>query len=314
MDFFERTGRMALGSRLRRLSETVTRDAARVHRHYGAPIHPRWFPVIFVLDEGAERTVTEIAREIGHSHVSVSRMVREMRRHGLLAEVASPQDRRTTRVRLSAKGRQARTKMTHQITDVGRAIDQASAEARYDLWEALAEWEYLLSEKSLLARVLEQKKRRETRAIRIVDYQPAHHADFRRLNEAWITRYFVIEDADRRVLGAPQQYILDKGGHILVALADDVVVGVCALLKMDDRTYELAKMAVSDDVRGQGIGRLLGNAALDRARQTGATRVYLESNTRLEPAISLYRKLGFRKIVGPPTPYARCNIQMEVVL
>src|SRR4051812_1277828 len=115
MDFFERTGRMAIGSRLRRLSETLTRDAAKVHRHYGAPIHPRWFPVLFVLGDGSEKTVTEIAREIGHSHVSVSRMVREMIRHGLVAEHDAPDDRRQTRVRLSPKGRQARSRMDDQI-------------------------------------------------------------------------------------------------------------------------------------------------------------------------------------------------------
>ena len=314
MDFFERTGRMALGSRLRRLSETITRDAARVHRHYGAPLHPQWFPVLFVLGDGSEKTITEIAREIGHSHVSVSRMVREMIRHGILVQHATPQDRRQTRVKLSTKGRQARARMDDQIADVGRAVERASADARHDLWEALGEWEYLLREKSLLSRVLEEKKRRETRQIRIVDYEPRHHADFRRLNEAWITQYFAIEEADRKALDSPQACILDGGGHILVALADDTVVGVCALMKIDRRSYELAKMAVAQEARGQGIGWLLGRAALDRARQSGATRVYLESNTRLKPAISLYQKLGFRKIVGPPSPYARSNIQMEVLL
>jgi ribosomal protein S18 acetylase RimI-like enzyme len=314
MDFFDRTGRMALGSRLRRLSETLTRDAARVHRHYGNALHPRWFPVLFVLGDGSEKTITEIAAEIGHSHVSVSRMVREMIRHGLVAEHAAPTDRRQTRVRLSPKGRQARTRMDGQLTDVGRAVERASAETRHDLWEALGEWEYLLREQSLFSRVLEEKKRRETRQIRIVDYEPSHRADFRRLNEGWITQYFAIEDADRKALESPQTYILQRGGHIRVALADDSVVGVCALIKMDEQSFELAKMAVAQEARGQGIGWLLGRAALDRARAAGARRVYLESNTRLKPALALYRKLGFRKVIGPASPYARSNIQMELRL
>ena len=46
----------------------------------------------------------------------------------------------------------------------------------------------------------------------------------------------------------------------------------------------------------------------------GATRVYLESNTILEPAINLYRKLGFKSVEGGASPYGRCNIQMEVWL
>ncbi|RYY25293.1 MAG: MarR family transcriptional regulator, partial [Chitinophagaceae bacterium] len=49
-------------------------------------------------------------------------------------------------------------------------------------------------------------------------------------------------------------------------------------------------------------------------RELGARKVYLESNTKLEPAINLYYKLGFKKIAGAPSPYERCNIQMELEL
>ncbi|MEE8062491.1 MAG: GNAT family N-acetyltransferase, partial [Gemmatimonadales bacterium] len=83
---------------------------------------------------------------------------------------------------------------------------------------------------------------------------------------------------------------------------------------MDGDRYELAKMAVSPEAQGKGIGWLLGQAVLDRARELGATTVYLESNTVLEPAIALYRKLGFKRVTGAPSPYARCNIQMEYVV
>lgn len=85
---------------------------------------------------------------------------------------------------------------------------------------------------------------------------------------------------------------------------------------MDDGQYdyELAKMAVAPTVQGKSIGWLLGQAALEQARSAGANKLYLESNTVLRPAINLYQKLGFRKIAGHPTPYQRCNIQMELNL
>ncbi len=101
-----------------------------------------------------------------------------------------------------------------------------------------------------------------------------------------------------------------------MALYEGQPVGVCALIKMDDPEYgyELAKMAVSPAARGKNIGWLLGNAIIEKARSLGVTKLYLESNTMLKPAISLYHKLGFHKVVGHPTPYERCNIQMELVL
>jgi len=115
-------------------------------------------------------------------------------------------------------------------------------------------------------------------------------------------------------LDHPKEKILDPGGAILMALYDGEAVGTVALVSMGSGSYELAKMAVEEHARGKGIGWRLGSALLDRVRDLGGTRVYLESNTILEPAINLYRKLGFETVQGGASPYDRCNIQMEVWL
>ena len=96
----------------------------------------------------------------------------------------------------------------------------------------------------------------------------------------------------------------------------DEPLGVCALIKMNDPEYdyEMAKMAVSPKAQGKSLGSLLGNAVIDSAKELGASKLYLESNTILKPAINLYHKLGFEKITGRQTPYQRCNIQMELKL
>ena len=114
----------------------------------------------------------------------------------------------------------------------------------------------------------------------------------------------------------PKEIILDKGGEIFVALYKNEPVGVCALLKMNDEhyDYELSKLAVSPKVQGKGIGFLLGQTAINKARELGGRNLYLESNTILKPAIHIYEKLGFKKIFGHNTLYQRCNIQMELVI
>lgn len=147
--------------------------------------------------------------------------------------------------------------------------------------------------------------------LRIVPYDSRHQKAFRRLNEAWISRYFRLEAPDLRVLDTPQEEILDKGGRIMVAVRGGDVVGVCALLHVDERTFELAKMAVAEDAQGLGVGTRLGEAAIEQARAAGASRLILESNTVLAPAIALYRKLGFVEVSGIPSEYSRCNIHME---
>ena len=160
----------------------------------------------------------------------------------------------------------------------------------------------------------EQYKPRENAKVEVVDFRPEHAEAFRQLNLDWITRHWEVEDADRLYLDNPREKILDPGGAILMALYDGEAVGTVALISRGGGSYELAKMAVEERARGKGIGWRLGEAVLDRARHMGATRVYLESNTILEPAISLYRKLGFESVQTGASPYDRCNIQMEVLL
>jgi GNAT superfamily N-acetyltransferase len=150
--------------------------------------------------------------------------------------------------------------------------------------------------------------------VRIVPYSSRHRERFRELNLAWITEHFRVEEADRRALDDPEGYILGHGGCIFMAEVEGRIVGGCALLRNDDGSFELAKMAVDPAIRGQGVGRALGEAAIARARSLGARHVELLSNTRLIPAIALYRSLGFVEAPLPATDYERANIKMVLEL
>jgi len=314
MDFYEKTGKMALGSRLRRLSEQITEQAAGIYNLYQVDLQPKWFPVFYALSPDAEKSITDIAKEIGHTHPSVSQIVREMAAQGHIIEKKGAADGRKNFVVLSDKGREVMEKMKDQLKDVTSAIEKVMKETQYDLWKAIAEWEFLLEQKSLLKRVQEEKKLRESEDVQIVDFEPQYTRAFRDLNEEWISTWFRMEEEDHHALDHPKEHILDKGGYIFIALYKGEPVGTCAIIKMNDGGFELAKMGVSPKAKGKGIGWLLGRACLEKARALGAHRVYLESNTRLKPAISLYHKLGFKKITGPPSPYERCDIQMELPL
>ena len=314
MNFYDKVGKMAIGSRLRRLSESLTEQAAGVYSLYEVDIQPKWFPVFYVLSSGEEKSITQIAQEIGHSHPSVSTIVKEMIKKDVVEKGSNISDGRENYVKLTEKGQAINARIQIQYEDVNAAIETALAETQNDIWKAIEEWEFLLEQKNLLERVKDERKLRESKEVVIVDYQPKFQAVFKQLNEEWITTHFKMEEADHRSLDHPKEYILDQGGYILIALYKDELVGTCALLKSRDGTYELAKMAVSPKAKGKGIGWLLGIAAIEKAKQSGAKKLYLESNTLLKPAISLYHKLGFKKVTGNPSPYERSNIQMELNL
>jgi DNA-binding MarR family transcriptional regulator/GNAT superfamily N-acetyltransferase len=316
MNFFDKVGKMALGSRLRLMTATITDDAAKVYELYGIDFIPKWFPVFYVLSEEREITITEIANEIGHSQPSVSKIVQEMITAGLVQDNQKTSDKRRNIVSLTDQGLLISKELKMQLVDVEAAVESLISESNHNLWAALEEWEFLLEQKSLLKRVTEHKKLRESQEVEIVAYKPEYHEAFRALNVEWISTYFEMEEADYKALDNPQEYILDKGGKIFVALYRDEPVGVCALIKMKDSNYdfEMAKMAVSPKAQGKSIGWLLGQEIVKSAKEQGADKIYLESNTILKPAINLYHKLGFQKVSGLATPYKRCNIQMELVL
>jgi DNA-binding MarR family transcriptional regulator/GNAT superfamily N-acetyltransferase len=314
MEFYNKVGKMALGSRLRRLSEKLTDQAGEVYKVYDIDMNPKWFPVFYALAEGEDKSIMQIAQEISHSHPSVSTIVKEMVKNGVAQEIANKTDGRKNFIRLTDKGQGINEQIQVQYVDVNAAVETALNETQYNIWKAIEEWEFLLEQKSLLNRVIDQKKLRESADVQIVAYIPEYQPAFKRLNEEWITQYFKMEETDYKSLDHPGDYILNKGGYILMALYNNEPVGACALIKMEDDMYELAKMAVSPKAKGKGIGFILGQACVAKAKSLGAKRLYLESNTILKPAINLYHKLGFKKITGIPSPYERCNIQMMLEL
>jgi putative acetyltransferase len=138
----------------------------------------------------------------------------------------------------------------------------------------------------------------------------AHY--FGALNREWIERYFVVEEADLIVFNDPLAAIVEPGGQIFFVTVGDEVFGTCAVIRCNSKLYELAKMAVSPVARGRGYGDLLVERAIEFAREEGAETLMLLSNSRLEPALRLYVKHGFRYVpVSTPHHYSRVDVQME---
>lgn len=150
-------------------------------------------------------------------------------------------------------------------------------------------------------------------AIAIVAFQPQLAASFRQLNLDWIERLFEVEAADRKVLDDPERAIIAPGGMILFAIDGEVAVGTIAMIRASSGRYELAKMAVATTHQRRGIGILLGIAGIDWTRKAGGHTIFLQTNSRLDGAIRLYERLGFRHAIDPdPTEYARADVYMEL--
>ncbi len=152
--------------------------------------------------------------------------------------------------------------------------------------------------------------------VSIRKFQSGDETSFKALNEEWIVRHFVLEDKDREVLGDPVKYIMNPGGEIIFATIGDETVGCCALAPEGPGHYEVAKMAVTEAYQGKGIGRKILERVITEARAKGATRLYLETNSKLS-ATYLYESIGFRHIPverRKPSLYSRADVFMEMML
>jgi ribosomal protein S18 acetylase RimI-like enzyme len=149
----------------------------------------------------------------------------------------------------------------------------------------------------------------------VVTWRSEYRDAFERLNREWIERYFVVEPGDEAVFGDPAAAIVLPGGEIFFVRDDQGVQGTCALIPHGPGVFELAKMAVATTARGRGYGDMLMRAAIAHARRAGAHRIMLVSNTRLAPALALYRKFGFTDVpLEPGIEYARADIQLQLDL
>ena len=151
--------------------------------------------------------------------------------------------------------------------------------------------------------------------VLVDSYRREHAARFAELNRAWLEGYGLMEPPDEEQLVDPEAHFLVSGGRIFVALDGEVLVGTCAIAPHGPGELELAKLAVAEDYRGQGIARRLLECCLAHAREVGAMRVTLVSSSRLTAAVRLYESLGFRhRPVPAGTPYQVADVSMVLEL
>lgn len=91
-------------------------------------------------------------------------------------------------------------------------------------------------------------------------------------------------------------------GHLLLAWVDGQVAGCGAFRSFPDSDYsdacEMKRLYVRPAFRRFGLGRMLAQALMDKAYQTGYSTVLLDTLNDMEAARELYVTLGFEEI--PP--------------
>ena len=151
--------------------------------------------------------------------------------------------------------------------------------------------------------------------VTVETFKESYGHSFKALNLEWIEEFFVVEEEDLKILSNPKSYVIDKGGEIFFALIAGKVIGTSAMVLVKPKVFELAKMAVSKNFQGKGVGRVLINASIEFAKEKAAAEVFLITNDKLKPALNLYKSSGFNLDLDyDDERYLRGNTKMVMKL
>jgi len=150
--------------------------------------------------------------------------------------------------------------------------------------------------------------------LKVIQYEERYHEDLKRLSYEWLEKYLLLEPEDERILNNPKEIILDNGGYVFFAKYDEKIVGTVSLIRVDENTFEIAKLAVTEKHQGLSIGNTLMEKCIFIAKQEKAKSIILYSNHILTSAIALYNKFGFKEIPVANNKYIESDLKMELKL
>ena len=155
MDYLKSKGGAALGARLRRLSETIDADTARIYAGQGVAFEQRWFGVLNQLVHGGPATVGAIAAALRITHASVSQTRHSLEEAGLVASEPDLADGRRRRLVLTSQGHEFATR----LQPLWRTFEAVSEELNTEAGDVVALLDRLdaaLAERSLFERIRAQ--------------------------------------------------------------------------------------------------------------------------------------------------------------
>ena len=312
-DLVSRRGHLFLGTRLKRIGDRMQADVARIVEAAGLPIQPAQYPLLAALDQFGPMTIGELVEAVGGSQPGVTRSIARLVETGLVEARRDGRDQRQKTIVLTAAGRDAVDRSKREIWPrIEAAVVELCAGMSGPLLDQLGAVEAALDKAPL-----DQRAARATASgLTIRPWSEELAPAFHDINAEWIGAMFAMEDTDREVLQRPQAHILEPGGDILFVEAEGLgLVGTCALRKSGEGAFELTKMGVLERARGLKAGEFLLRAAIRRAGELGAQKLYLLTNAKCAAAIHLYEKVGFvhdAEIMRDyGAIYERCNVAMR---
>ena len=303
------------GIRLKKIGEILSSQVAQILSDKKIEFEPRGIYLVVSLKKKEQASIKEIAAILGMTHPAIVQMVNSLNNFELITQSKSVDDKRITLIELTEKGKRELNRIKPVLTEIENVVESTNNEIDVNLKYSLSKLNEVAKSKLLILKVNEGLKQKAIKEINIVPYNRKYKTDFAELNYEWLEKYFEPDKKDKQILNNPEKEIINKGGEIFFAILNSIVVGTCAVLKIDDSIYELAKMSVTEKAQGKQIGKKLTLTAIGYAVGKGALKLRLCTSSKLNVAQNLYRGLGFTVVKEKSNDrYRRKLIFMELNL
>jgi len=298
-DKISKLGYLAGATRFRRISEKLYIDGDKIYRDNNIGFKASWFSVYYILaTTDKPKTVLELADEIGFSHISVKNVVRELETNKLVIIKEHPTDKRSKHISLSIKGKKLLEKLEKIWLLFGGTLKHLLDTGHPDFLNIISRIEKEVSKNPINEKL---KMLDDLQQVLVLDYKPSLKKYFYELAGNWLLEVLngTLEEEDKFTLHNPDQAYLLDGGFVFYALHNKKVVGCVALKRLDEDSFEFAKLFIDKEARNSGIATKLIERCITRCKENSARQLWLQTTMRMPEAHKLYYKLGFNDKKAP---------------
>jgi DNA-binding MarR family transcriptional regulator/N-acetylglutamate synthase-like GNAT family acetyltransferase len=292
-------GYLGVGTRLRQIIEKLYVDGDKIYKENNIAFKASWFSVFYILATADKpKTVLDLSDEIGFTHITIKNVVRELETAGLVVIKINPTDGRSKHITLSQKGQQLFEHLNTVWLPFADALKHLLDAGHPDFLNIINRIEKEVAKNPIhqVARLIDQAQ-----PVRVLDYKPSLKKYFYELAGNWLLGVLngSLEEEDQFTLHNPDKAYLETGGFVFFALYKNKVVGCVALKRLDENSFEFAKLFIDSEARNLGIATKLIERCISRCKENAATQLWLQTTMRMPEAHKLYYKFGFEDRVAP---------------
>lgn len=233
----------------------------------------------------------DITNQIAFSHITVKNIVKELDKEKLIGISPNPTDKRSKLISLSDKGFALLKKLKPIWLPFSIALKNVLTSGHPDITNILKRIDVEIIRNPLNERVRSENQD----PVLILDYKPSLKKYFYELVGPWLLGILngVLEEEDKFSLHNPDIAYVQEGGFLFFAKYQEEIVGCVALKRLDEDSFEFAKLFINPNFRNLGLATKLIERCITRCKENEARELWLQTTLSMPQAHKLYYKLGF---------------------